>query len=463
MLSDIKVKSLDVFYTPCVARTPLKFGAVVVEYLDFCKVRATVENGRGNVAEGWGGIFVMDFWGWPDPALGHPAKEAAMKDVIAGFADLALGYTQHAHPIALFMDIEHDLRKLNLDVCARHNLNPTQPFLSALVCASPVDAAIHDAFGNVNQIDTYDGYGIEYMQDDLSRWLGPRFSGKWPGDYILGSYKPRVPVFHLVGGLDKLTRAELSADDPDDGVPNCLEDWVAAEGLYCLKVKLRGTDLDWDVDRMLQVYDIGRRELDQLGIEPLHITADTNEQCESPQYIIEMLSKVRERSPACYDATLYIEQPTERDLSASRHDMRELSKLKPVIVDESLTDIDSFDLAMDLGWSGIALKSCKCQSSDTLFWSKACELGIPFSVQDLTNPSLSLMHSVGLGARLNTIMGVEANSRQFFPASTQDAEKAVHGGIFRLTNGEADTRSLQGTGLGYQMDRLIEAGWSAEG
>jgi len=131
-----------------------------------------------------------------------------------------------------------------------------------------------------------------------------------------------------------------------------------------------------------------------------------------------------------------------------------------VIVDESLADLESFDLAMDLGWSGIALKSCKCQSSDALFWSRASELGIPFSVQDLTNPSLSLMHSVGLGARLRTIMGVEANSRQFFPESTQPAEKAVHGGIFNLVGGEADTSSLQGPGLGYQMERMVAEGWA---
>ncbi|MEN6303247.1 MAG: hypothetical protein ABFD96_11015, partial [Armatimonadia bacterium] len=90
------------------------------------------------------------------------------------------------------------------------------------------------------------------------------------------------------------------------------------------------------------------------------------------------------------------------------------------------------------------------------YCAKAKELGIPYSVQDLTNPSLALIHSVGLGARLYTIMGVEANSRQFFPASTTAAEKRVHGGIFSLVNGEADTSSLRGTGLGYQMERMQE-------
>jgi len=90
-----------------------------------------------------------------------------------------------------------------------------------------------------------------------------------------------------------------------------------------------------------------------------------------------------------------------------------------------------------------------------IFAAKSGKLGIDYAVQDLTNPSLALIHSVGLGARLYTIMGVEANSRQFFPASTSDAEKRVHEGIFALQRGEADTSSLQGTGLGYQMEKML--------
>ncbi len=452
--SDISVKEAEIIYEPQQARTPLKFGGVVVENLYFCKVRLTVENARGEVADGWGGIFLMDFWGWPDPSLPHDDKAAAMQKVTEGFVDVVSVYPGFAHPIDIFMALECELANINERVCAAADLAPTQPFLSALVCASPVDAALHDAFGNVNGIDTYCGYNAEFM-DDLSKWLGPDFEGEYPEQYIRPAYLPKVPVFHLVGGLDKLTRAELDDTDPADGIPNCLADWIPYEGMYCLKVKLRGNDLDWDVDRTIAVHDIGREELDKLGQQTMHLTADTNEMCESPQYIVEMLHKIREKSPQTFDRILYIEQPTERDLTASRHDMRAIAALKPVIVDESLTTIESFDLAMELGWSGVALKSCKGQSSDMLFAAKAGKLGIDYAVQDLTNPSISLIHSVGLGARLYTIMGVEANSRQFFPASTSDAEKRVHGGIFALEGGEADTSSLQGTGLGYQMDRIL--------
>ena len=78
------------------------------------------------------------------------------------------------------------------------------------------------------------------------------------------------------------------------------------------------------------------------------------------------------------------------------------------------------------------------------------------AIQDLTNPSLALIHAVGMGARLYTIMGVEANSRQFFPDATTSAEQKVHGGVFTVRRGVANTASLVGTGLGYQMDRLLD-------
>ncbi|MCE5239834.1 hypothetical protein LLH23_15310 [bacterium] len=464
MQSDIRIRELIPHYTFEQARTPLKFGAVVVDGVDFCRVEAIVENGRGQTASGWGAIFLMDFWGWPTPELSHDVKAAAMKEVTERYIKLATSYGEPGHPVDIFLALEDDLRRINVEVCAERGLSSPphearagkpalqQPFLGALVCASPVDAALHDAFGNVNGIDTYDGYGRDFMSD-LSRYLGPRYAGKYAADYIRPQYLPEIPIFHLVGGLDKLTRGEVDDSDPQDGRPNCLEEWIEFEGVYCLKVKLRGTDLDWDVDRTMAVYEIGLRGLG--SPQAMHLTADTNEQCESPDYIIEYLERIRAKSQDCHDRILYIEQPTERDLTANRHDMRKIAALKPVIVDESLTDLDSFDLAMELGWSGVALKSCKGQSSDILFASRAKEEGIAYSVQDLTNPGLSLFHSVGLGARLYTIMGVEANSRQFFPDATSEAEKRVHGDIFRLQSGRARTDSLRGTGLGYQMEKIL--------
>ena len=457
MITDVTIRSVEATYTNEVCRTPLKFGAVIVDEVPFCRVKVVVENGRGEVAEGWGGIFLMDLWAWPTPELPHPRKSAAMLEINRRYCRLVESTTDAYHPIDLFVELEPELARINREVCAEMGLRPEQPFLGALVCASPVDAAIHDAFGNVNGIDSYRGYGPQFMSRDLSSYLGPEFKGRYPEQYLRSKYLPDIPIFHLVGGVDKLTRGEVDDTDPQDGLPDCLEDWVARDGMFCLKVKLRGTDLEWDIDRTLAVHRIGKAELGKLGVDRLHLSADTNEQCESPEYIVEYLRRIREAGEPCFQDILYIEQPTERDLSAHRHDLRSVAALKPVIVDESLTGPESFDLAMELGWSGIALKTCKGHSMDLILAAKARELGIPYALQDLTNPSLALIHAVGMGARLYTMMGLEANSRQFFPQATPPGEQSVHKRLFRVRRGVASTASLQGTGLGYQMDQILSA------
>jgi L-alanine-DL-glutamate epimerase-like enolase superfamily enzyme len=184
-----------------------------------------------------------------------------------------------------------------------------------------------------------------------------------------------------------------------------------------------------------------------------YLTADTNEQCESPDYIVEYLRTLAQQAPKVYDEVLYIEQPTERDLTAHRWDMRPISQLKPVLVDESLSSIEDFALARELGWSGIALKSCKCLSSDLLFVPMAELAHIPYAIQDLTNPSLALLESVGLAARTHTILGVEANSRQFFPAANE-LVAAIHPDLCRVRDGVARTGTLRGPGLGMRVEEM---------
>lgn len=453
MESDIRVISVEPFFSNEVARVPLKFGAVVMDRVTYCQVRATVENRHGERASGFGAIFLADFWGFPSPLVPHPQRDRAMREVVRRFAKTVEDYEGYAHPLDIFLETEEELRRINAHVCTELGLAEEMPFLGALVCASPVDAALHDGFGNVNGICTYDGYSREFMAHDLGYYLGPEFEGKYPADYLRPAYLSQLPIFHLVGGLDKLRASELDESDPQDGLPVSLDQWVEREGLICLKVKLRGNDLDWDVERMLEVSRVAHEGGDGRGVEQLYFSADTNEQCEGPEYLIEMLRRIEEADRRTFEELLYLEQPTERDLTAHRFDMHELSDIKPVVVDESLTTIEDLELAMELGWSGIALKTCKCQSSDLLFIAKAAEAGIPYTVQDLTNPGIALIQSVGLAARSYPLLGVEANSRQFFPA-TSKPERRVHPGLFNVVEGRVSTASMRGTGFGYRMGEI---------
>jgi len=456
MNSDISIKNVNIFKVNTRCRTPLKFGAVVVDELPIAYAKVTVENRKGKVATGWGAMFLMDLWAWPISEATHFAKNKAMCELTDAYAKLLNTYKEFAHPIEIFMETKKELERLNTEVCEKLTPGEVMPYLGALVCASPLDYAIHDAFGNVNEIDSYFGYGPEYMSFDLSRYLGNHFKGVYPSQFLRQKYLPEIPIFHLVGGLDLLHKDEVTKDFPQDGIPNSLDEWIMRDGVFCLKIKLRGRDLLWDIERTLEVPKIYQEVRNNVrGDLPQHpfISVDTNEQCQSPEYIIEYLHKVKEKELNVFNEILYIEQPTERNLKAHSWNMGEITKLKPVIIDESLTSLEDFKLAREFGWSGIALKSCKCLSSDLIFIALAELSGIPYTVQDLTNPSIALIESVGLGARIHTIKGVEANSRQFFPRANEPESK-VHPELYNIKNGVAKTTSIRGTGLGFKIERI---------
>jgi hypothetical protein len=106
-----------------------------------------------------------------------------------------------------------------------------------------------------------------------------------------------------------------------------------------------------------------------------------------------------------------------------------------------------------LGWTGVALKTCKTQTGAilTLCWAKAH--GLALMVQDLTNPMLAQIPHVLLAAHAGTIMGVETNAMQFYPDASP-AEEAVHPGLYRRRQGEVDLSTVRGPGFGYRVDEM---------
>jgi L-alanine-DL-glutamate epimerase-like enolase superfamily enzyme len=455
MDGDIRVLNVDVFKVQAVARMPLSFGNVVVTDLPIGYACATVENRAGKVGTGWGAMFLMHLWSWPVARASAEARSKVICELFEAYARIVCESGEFGHPVQLFAESEERLRAASREVCAKHTPGEEMPFLGALVAASPIDHAIHDASGNVNGVDSYRTYGPEWMPD-LARFLGAEFSGVYPSQFLRQDYAPVVPIFHLVGGLDFLTRGEVTGDLPDDGVPNSLDHWIERDGVFCLKVKLHARDLAWDLERTVAVariyHDVRGVTRPDLPERPF-LTVDFNEQCESPEYVVEFLRRLSEAAPQAYRDLLYIEQPVHRDLTAHPHDMRGISSLKPVLADESLTSVEDMRRAMELGWSGIALKSCKCLSSDLLLVPMAEMAGVPYAVQDLTNPSISLIESVGLAARTHTIKGVEANSRQFFPAANAP-EAAVHPGLYEIRDGYARTATMCGPGLGFKIGEI---------
>src|SRR6185436_18842238 len=92
------------------------------------------------------------------------------------------------------------------------------------------------------------------------------------------------------------------------------------------------------------------------GVTRWQYSLDFNERCRDVGVLLEFLRRVKEKTPAGFERIAYIEQPTARELKANRHNvMHEASKLRPVVIDESLLDLESLKLAQDLGYTGAAL------------------------------------------------------------------------------------------------------------
>jgi L-alanine-DL-glutamate epimerase-like enolase superfamily enzyme len=325
------------------------------------------------------------------------------------------------------------------------------PPLCTLVAASAFDAAVHDAFGKLHGRSCYRTYGPEFLSHDLGHYLGSDFAGETLDRYLRPEPQPRMPLYHLVGALDPLEDADV-ARPIGDGLPETLEQWIPYNGLTHLKIKLNGDDLAWDVERVVGVERVAARVQQARKVSRWHYSLDFNERCQGVGYLLEFLERLRAAIPEGFTRLQYIEQPTARDLRANpANRMHEAARILPVVIDESLLDLDSLRLAREMGYTGAALKACKGQSQSLLLAAAAQKYGMFLCVQDLTCPGASLIHSAGLAAHVPGVAAIEANSRQYVPAANRPWE-ARFPGLFHITDGTLHTAVLTGPGLGAVID-----------
>jgi L-alanine-DL-glutamate epimerase-like enolase superfamily enzyme len=415
----------------------------------------TVEDASGRRAEGWGETPLSVQWVWPS-RLCYEERHQALRSLCVRIAQAWGAYPGRVgHPSEVgYHFIEHILT----DVETRFNASERAgaeavPRLAALVCSSPFDLALHDAYGMLHGVSSFDTYNGEYMNRDLAHYLVPAtdsavsFAGRYPEEFLVRPRPEVIAAWHLVGGKDPVDPWDLTGDEPQDGYPVLLRDWIRRDGLKCLKVKLRGDDADWDYDRLLKVGRIAVEE----AVDWL--TADFNCTVGEPAYVNAILDRLLDEHPRLYGMLLYVEQPFPYDLEAHRIDVRSVSARKPLFMDESAHDWRFVRLGRELGWSGVALKTCKTLTGALLSLCWARSHGMTLMVQDLSNPMLAQIPHVLLAAHAGTIKGVESNGMQFYPAASAP-EAAVHPGLYRRTDGRLDLSTVLGPGLGYRIDEI---------
>lgn len=287
MKNDIKIIDSQLYFIPVEMRTPLKFGTETLDHVICARTSLKVTSVDGKIIEGWGETPINVGWVWPS-SVSYEKREKILLDFCQKISIALQSYSKSGHPIEIgYHFIENNLNDLLAETDKNLSSEYAIPHLASLVCFSLFDIAIHDAYGKCHNVTTYKTYNKEYMNYDLSHYLKTddktkSFEGKYPEDYLT-SFQEVMQVWHLVGGLDPLTEEDKNESSPKDNYPVTLEEWIKKDGLNCLKIKLRGNDSEWDLQRLIKIGEIA------LKYDVEHLTTDFNCTVQDPVYVNEIL------------------------------------------------------------------------------------------------------------------------------------------------------------------------------
>jgi L-alanine-DL-glutamate epimerase-like enolase superfamily enzyme len=431
-------------------RSPMKFGGRVVRDVVLLDVVVKVATKSGKTATGTGSMTMGNIWAWPagktDPESALNAMIEFGKNVVATAND----FKQFGHPLELAYDFAKSYNTIAENTLSQLNTNITEPIpkLAQLVAASPFEAALFDAYGRLLNLNSYNTLSAEFCNRDLSYYLGDDFKNEFLDQYTLREPKDRMPLYHLVGALDPLTAADVNSP-LNDGLPEHFGEWITYNGLTHIKIKLNGDDLDWDVNRVIAIDKICEEIQTKRGCKEWFYSSDFNERCANVEYVLDFLDKIKSKSPVAIHRLQYIEQPTNRNLRAYPENlMHKAAAIKPVVIDESLVDLEALHDSRKMGYSGVALKACKGQAEALLMGAAAQKYKMFLCVQDLTCVGASFLHSATLSARFPGVAAIEGNGRQYCPAANKKWE-AKYPKMFIINDGTLGSGTLNEIGLGF--------------
>ena len=189
--TDIQPIEARMHLLPVQTRLPLKFGKETLTEITCARVQLRVAGEAGKTATGWGETPLSVQWVWPS-AISYRERYDAM----IAFCNVLCAAWSSFEVAGHAMEVGHAFLKRALlplleDFNRKRADREPMPYLAALVCCSAFDIALHDAYGIINDVPTYETYNARYMNEDLAAFLKPAagadvsFAGQFPEDYLV--------------------------------------------------------------------------------------------------------------------------------------------------------------------------------------------------------------------------------------------------------------------------------------
>ena len=441
MADTFRVREIALYERPVQLRLPFRFGVVTLTQCPQAFVRARIEMADGASAWGAAAELMAPKWFDKNLALSNDDNFDQLRDVLRLARD---AYRSDATAATAFGHFcrHHDA---HLQAATESGFNP----LLASYGPALVDRALLDALCRARGVPFYDAVrsGLAGLGEGR-----PEFEAVHVAAFAAG-LQPAASIHarHTVGLLDAITRADLT-DRVDDGLPETLEEVIAAHGHRYFKLKVAGK-VEADLDRLEAIAAV----LDRAP-EPYHASLDGNEQYDSAEGVAELVRGIRAR-PALqrlWASILFIEQPIARKLALDV-DLRSVQLGKPVIIDESDGTLDSFVQARARGYAGVSSKTCKglykslLNAARCAAWNREEGAARYFlSAEDLTTQAgLSVQQDLAL-VNLLGITHVERNGHHYvngmaaLPEEEQQAFLRAHPDVYERSHGAVRLRIREG-------------------
>jgi hypothetical protein len=418
---------------PVKLRLPFRFGVITLTEAPQAFVRARVKLADGREGDGIAAELLVPKWFDKTPELSNEENFRQLRRslVLARQHLMDAGINTVFGLTAAVEDAHHA-------ACAAENLNG----LVASYGLALMERAIIDALGRLTGTSVF-GL-VRENQIGLSAATAPDLASFDVAAFLTGLQPaPSIHVRHTVGLVDALTRADTAGKRLDDGLPESLEEVIAAYRHRYFKLKVAG-NLDADIDRLSRIAAV----LDRSDA-PYWSTLDGNEQFAEIDAVAALWRRIGEepRLARLKVSILFIEQPIAR-AKALAAPVHALAQEIPIEIDESDADLGVFPRARALGYRGISAKSCKGFSRALINRARVAkwnaeEAGARYfmSAEDLTTQAgVAVQQDLAL-ATLVGATHVERNGHHYVdgmagaPAAEQDAFLAAHPDLYHRAAG----------------------------